>query len=98
MNIPFLSLVDEHYCQLRHEGCDPVYAATVSRNWPLRRDAHLVAAINEASPAIGKRMREIEDETHIAMMADVRSALLDNSDDSHPFEGLQNCVLRSEYS
>jgi hypothetical protein len=109
MTAPYLSLEDEHYCQLRAEGCEPVYAARKSRRQYIHTENVRVAAINEASRMIQEHIAEItfgeflverstsvrdtEEATHVK--GAVASLRLPGAvDDPHPFEGLQTLVLK----
>lgn len=57
--IQYLTPEDELYCLLRVEGCDPEYAAMVSRDYPMPGVSKTVAAINEASFFIQRRFIEL---------------------------------------
>lgn len=111
MTAPYLSLEDEHYCQLVAEGCEPVFAAKKSRRQYVHTENVRVAAINEASDLIQQRIAEIAfGEFLVERDATVRDRqeaahakafvaswkLPDGADDPHPFEGLQTVIQSGE--
>jgi hypothetical protein len=59
MPVPMLARVDETYCLLRSAGASARFAAWSSRGGLVKAEADRIGAVNEASPFIQLRYREL---------------------------------------